>query len=315
MIGSAALAAQLLVPESRTTTPGRINWLAAVLLSGWLVALLIAASEAPTWGWGSGKVLGLLAATVVLAVVWVVVESRSANPLIDMKMMRIRAVWTTNLVALLFGVGLYAMFAFLPEFLQTPSSAGYGFGSSITESGLMILPQAAAMFLIGSDRRPRRSKGRVQSAGSRRFGTQRRRLRAHRVRTRSQVGDLPVQRDIGVGFGFAFTAMSNLIVAAVPPEQTGVASGMNANIRTIGGSLGAAFMASIVTSGVHAGSLPKESGYTHGFLMLGAALLLSALAALLIPTARRTRPTTAADLPHAELALIAGGTLIGDEPE
>ena len=49
-----------------------------------------------------------------------------------MKMMRLPAVWTTNLVALLFGVGLYAIFAFLPEFLQTPSSAGYGFGASIT---------------------------------------------------------------------------------------------------------------------------------------------------------------------------------------
>ena len=57
----------------------------------------------------------------------------------------------------------------------------------------------------------------------------------------------------GVGFGLAFAAMSSLVVAAVPPEQTGVASGMNANIRTIGGSIGAAVMSSIVTSGVRAG--------------------------------------------------------------
>ena len=53
---------------------------------------------------------------------------------------------------------------------------------------------------------------------------------------------------MGVGFGLAFAAMSSLIVAAVPPEQTGVASGMNANIRTIGGSVGAALMASVVTA-------------------------------------------------------------------
>ena len=92
---------------------------------------------------------------------------------------------------------------------------------------------------------------------------------------------------LGVGFGMAFASMSNLIVAAVPPEQTGVASGMNANIRTIGGSLGAAFMASIVTSGAAPSGLPREAGYTHGFFMLGAALLLSALAAILIPTAPR----------------------------
>ena len=53
---------------------------------------------------------------------------------------------------------------------------------------------------------------------------------------------------LGVGLGLAFSAMSNLIVQAVPAEQTGVASGMNANIRTIGGAIGAAVMSSIVTS-------------------------------------------------------------------
>ena len=49
----AAICAQLFVPESPVRTPGRISWLAAVLLSAWLVALLVAVSEAPTWGWGS----------------------------------------------------------------------------------------------------------------------------------------------------------------------------------------------------------------------------------------------------------------------
>ena len=58
--------------------------------------------------------------------------------------------------------------------------------------------------------------------------------------------------------------MANLIVAAVPPAQTGVASGMNANIRTIGGSLGAAFMASIVTAGVRPGGLAEGVGLHHG---------------------------------------------------
>ena len=63
--------AVLFVPESPVRTPGRISWLPAVLLSGWLVALLVALSEAPDWGWGSGRVIGLLAAAVVLAAAWV----------------------------------------------------------------------------------------------------------------------------------------------------------------------------------------------------------------------------------------------------
>src|SRR5580693_1811394 len=55
----AAVAAVLFVPESPVRTPGRISLLPAVLLSGWLVALLVALSEAPAWGWGSGRVIGL----------------------------------------------------------------------------------------------------------------------------------------------------------------------------------------------------------------------------------------------------------------
>ena len=117
----AAVSAVLFVPESPVRTPGRISWLPAVLLSGWLVALLVALSEAPDWGWGSGRVIGLLGAAVVLAAAWMLAELRAATPLIDMKMMRRTAVWTNNLVALLIGVGMYATFAFLPEFVQTPS--------------------------------------------------------------------------------------------------------------------------------------------------------------------------------------------------
>src|SRR3954454_84769 len=116
----AALSAHFLVPESEVRTAGRINWLAALLLSGWLVALLLPVSQAPSWGWASGRVVGLLVAAVVLAALWIVVEPRAAQPLIDMRMMRIRAVWANNLVALLIGVAMYAAFAFQPQFLQTP---------------------------------------------------------------------------------------------------------------------------------------------------------------------------------------------------
>jgi EmrB/QacA subfamily drug resistance transporter len=314
----AALAAQFLVPESPVRTAGSINWPAALLLSAWLVALLLAVSQAPTWGWGSGKVLGLLVAAVVLAVVWVVVESRSVQPLIDMRMMRVRAVWATNLVALLFGVAMYAAFAFLPQFLQTPTAAGYGFGSTVTESGLLLLPQTFASFLLGlvSGSLAQRIGSKlvlligtlVTAAGYLAFAL------AHGSQGAVVAGSVVM----GAGFGLAFAAMSNLIVAAVPPSQTGVASGMNANIRTIGGSIGAAVMASVVTAQIGPSGLPTESGYTNGFLMLAGALVLAAGAALLIPAVRRdprTHREPDVELRHPEAALVAGGTLVGDDPE
>jgi len=147
---AAAACGIVFVPESPVRTPGRISWLPAVLLSAWLVALLVALSEAPEWGWRSGRVIGLLAAAAVLAAAWIAAELRAQTPLIDMNMMRQRAVWTNNLVALLIGLGMYATFAFLPEFVQTPTIAGYGFGASITRSGLM--PRACSAGRSSSSR-------------------------------------------------------------------------------------------------------------------------------------------------------------------
>jgi EmrB/QacA subfamily drug resistance transporter len=310
MVTIATVAAHLLVPESPIRSPGRINWGAAVLLSGWLVAVLVGVSEAPSWGWGSTRVLGLLSLGVLVAIAWFLSESRSDHPLIDMKMMRRPALWTTNLVALLFGVGLYAIFAFLPEFVQTPRSAGYGFGASVTESGLLLLPMTVALFFLGLASGPL----------TKRFGSKLVLL------TGTIIGVMPFvilssAHDavweivlstalLGAGFGLAFSAMPAIIVAAVPAEQTGVANGMNANIRTIGGAIGASAMASVVTSGARHG-VPQVAGYVHGFEMLGAIAVVAALASLLVPGTRRGSEPP--ELLHAELAILAGGTLAGDE--
>jgi MFS family permease len=118
---------------------------------------------------------------------------------------------------------------------------------------------------------------------------------------------------MGVGIGLAFSAMSALIVAAVPAEQTGVASGMNANIRTIGGSIGSALMASIVTAQLQRDGLPKESGYVVGFVVLALVLVAGAFAGARIPVG--DRKVTDTDVPHAELAVLAGGTVVGYDSE
>jgi EmrB/QacA subfamily drug resistance transporter len=310
----AAVCAVLFVPESPVRTPGRISWLPAVLLSAWLVALLVALSEAPTWGWGSERVIGLLAGAVVLAAAWILAELRAATPLIDMKMMRRTAVWTNNLVALLIGLGMYATFAFLPEFVQTPPAAGYGFGASITRSGLMLLPSTITMFITGqfAGRLTRQFGGKALVIAGCLCGSVAMTILAF---AHQQQWEIYLAGAImGVGFGLAFSAMSALVVAAVPSSQTGVASGMNANIRTIGGSIGAAVMASIVTSRLEPSGLPKESGYTIGFAVMAAGLVLAALAGLLIPSARGLRRKTG-ELEHAEMAIVAGGTIVGDQSE
>src|SRR3984957_3023824 len=260
----AAVGAVLFVPPSPIRSPGRISWLPAILLSGWLVLLLVPLSEASDWGWGSPTVVGLLAGAVLLAAAWVWSELRAATPLIDMTMMRRPGVWTNNLVALLIGIGLYAMFAFLPEFVQTPSSAGYGFGASITRSGLMLLPSGVTMFAVGLfvGTLTRRLGGKVLVVTGCVIGCAAMAMFAF---AHAQEWEIYVATGVlGIGFGLAFSAMTALVVSAVPAGQTSVATGMNANIRTIGGSIGAAVMASIATAKLEPSGLPAGSGSPTG---------------------------------------------------
>lgn len=282
----AAVAAAIWVPESPERTPGRINVGTALLLSCWLVALLVAVSQGHHWGWTSPEVLGLFVAAAVLLPVWVIAEARSEQPLVDMAMMRIPTVWTVNLVALLFGIGMYSSFAFLPQFLQTPEAAGYGFGASVTESGLLLLPQTVASFIggVAAGRLAARFGSKpllvvgatLTAAGT--FGL----ALAH-----SELWMVVVETTVlGLAFGLAFAAMSNLVVAAVPQSQTGVASGMNTNIRTVGGAIGSAVVATVVTAEVQPTGLPVESGYTHGFLLLAITSTAAAVVAVLVPVVR-----------------------------
>ena len=275
------------VAESPVRAPGRINWPAGALLSGWLVALILPLSKAPAWGWTSAKVVVPLIAALILIVAWVLVELRSAEPLIDMHMMRLPAVWTTNLVALLFGAGMFATYAFLPQFLQTPRSTGYGFGTTVTGAGLAMLPMLVTMAAAGFVSGPLTAY--VPTKVQLLLGT---------LTAALACGGLALFHDaywqvavatgaFGVGLGLTFTAMVNLIVHTVPAGQTAVASGMNTNIRTIGGSLGAAVASAVITAHETPAGVPLESGYTYAFAALTAMLAAAVVIAIFVPRAHR----------------------------
>src|SRR5437764_2718714 len=147
---AATLAVHFFVPESPVRVGGRVDWTGAALMAVGLAALLIAVSEAPVWHWLSAKTLVTLAVGVTVLVAWVWIETRIPHALVDMRMMRIRGVWTTNAVALLLGFGMYASFVLLPELVETPSHVGYGFGASVTGAGLFLLPATIAMLVAGA---------------------------------------------------------------------------------------------------------------------------------------------------------------------
>src|SRR6476660_859604 len=148
MISVTAFLTWRYIPESPVKTPAHINYRAAGLMTAGISAVLLAITETSTWGWGSPKTLGLLALGMLVIVGWVREELRSAEPLVDMRTMAIRGVWTTNTVAFLIGVGMYSSFILLPELVQEPVSSG-GFSASVTVAGLFLLPATLAILIVG----------------------------------------------------------------------------------------------------------------------------------------------------------------------
>jgi MFS family permease len=208
-------------------------------------------------------------------------------------MMRLPAVWTTNLVALLFGAVMFGVFAFLPQLMQVPAASGYGFGATVTGAGLLMLPMLATMALFGS----------ISGPISRWVGSKAQLLVGAALSTLACLS-LALEHGerwqvatagglFGIGLGLVYSSMINLIVQSVPMHQTGTASGMNTNIRTIGASIGTAVVSSIVTSHPGPHGLPAESGYTTSFTILAITGVAALAVALLVPATRRPAPSLA----------------------
>jgi len=280
------LAIHLFVPESPIRTKGTVNLWGAVLMAIGLAAILIAVSEAPVWGWSSPKTIGLLALGAIVLPIWVWNESRSRQPLVDMRMMRILGVWTTNTVAALLGFGMYSSFILIPDFVETPERVGYGFGASVTEAGLFLLPTTVAMLIFGAQ------TGRLE----RRFGSKPP-LLAGALFASGAFALLAAFRDeswqiylaaflLGAGIGLAFAAMVNLIIENVGPAETGIATGMNTVTRTVGGAFGGAVVASILAGSLGLGGYPSASAYTAAFAACAIVPAFGVLIGFLIPGRR-----------------------------
>jgi MFS family permease len=207
-----------------------------------------------------------------------------------MRMMQVRGVWTTNLVAFMLGVGMYSSFILMPQFVQLPQSTGFGFGDSVTGAGLILLPSAASMLIAGS------------FAGSleRRFGSKPPLMAGTAfaaacflllaVAHGSPATFYVASALLGIGIGLAFASMANLIVQNVRQEQTGVATGMNTVTRTLGGAVGGQVAATILVNSLAANGLPGEGGFTAAFWFCAAALVVG----LVVTTAIPARPAAQA---------------------
>jgi MFS family permease len=200
-----------------------------------------------------------------------------------MQMMRLRPVWTTNLAALVLGFGMFASFVLVPQFVELPTSTGFGFGASVTQAGLFLVPATLGMLVAGpiSGRLSSTVGSRVPLILGAVFSCAAFVLLTFAHSEHWQI--YTAMAVMGIGIGFAFSSMANLIVEAVPSSQTGVATGMNTIVRTIGGAIGSQVSAGIVAATLAVNGEPTERGFTIAFAAAAVALAIGVVVALLVP--------------------------------
>jgi len=278
-----------IVPESPNRSGGRVDVVGTVILGAALVCLLLPLSQASTWGWGSARVWLLIAAAVVLVLVFGWSQTRIAQPLVDLVALRRRPIVLANLASILFGFALFASFIGTAAYVEAPEATGYGFGSSLVVGGLAMLPSGLMMLifspvaarLIGSRGGPQTlSIGAVIVALGFLL-----RITWHGELWQVIVGSTV----IGIGTGIGYAALPSIINANTPVDELAAANGLNSLARSLGSSL-----ASAVGSSVLAGSvvmigdfgLPSLSAYRELFAICGVAALLAAVVAVGIPHRR-----------------------------
>lgn len=284
---TATVAAWRFVPESPVRNVTTINWASVALLAAGLVVLLLGITQAGSWGWGSAKNIGFVIGGLALLVAYVAQELHARVPLVDMKVMAQRGVWTTNAVTLFVGFGMFAGIVMVPALLEMPAATGYGFGDSVLTAGLYIVPNALAMLLVGpvAARLAATHGAKVPAL----LGVALTSLAyallaaAHSTHGEVVVG-LVVQ---GLGIGLAFASLANLIVEAVPQRQTGAATAINTIMRTVGGAFGSSIPASILAAHTIAGSaVPTEHAFTLVFWITAAVMAFAVVVGLAVPSRR-----------------------------
>ncbi|MGP3935502.1 MFS transporter [Nonomuraea sp. KM88] len=264
-----------LVRDRAPAGRGRPDLLGAGLLAAWLVALLLAISEGGSWGWTSPGVLGLFAAAAVLAAVWVVVERRVPEPLVQMAMLVHRGTVGATVASMLLGLAFFTLLTGISGFAQAPAGSGYGLAASTLQVGLYLLPSTLFMLVLslfaGRLMRHFHASSMV-AAGSAVTGL----AALWLVARHDGPADLYMAASLmGIGFGIGYAALGTMAVEHVEPGMTAVAAGVNALVRIVGGSTAGAAIAAILAAS------PGVRGYQWVF---GVAAAAGAVAALFAAT-------------------------------
>jgi len=284
---AALLSAVLVLPSERARPAVSVDLRGATVLALGLLILLTVISQTTLWHRSAAFAVTALVISLAVLSAWAVLELRTANPVVDVRLLRHPAVAAANAAMLVGGVGMYLLLSLITRFVQTPSTAGYGFGLSTFEAGLVLVPFSIMGFVAG--KLVPLLRGRV---GARRV------LAVSTVAilvafvlfvsARQQLlGAVLAMAVLGAGVGAFSAAMPSVILSVTPEAETASAMGVNQVVRSIGFSIGSA-VGGLVLAAHTSGTFPRPSGYTSA-AWVGMATTAASLLAIACLSGARSR--------------------------
>ncbi|MBC7304185.1 MAG: MFS transporter [Nocardia sp.] len=257
-------------------TTQNIDYVGAIAFAPAIAAVLLGITKSGTWGWTDIKTLGLIVGGSAVLALWVFWELRVPDPIANVRLMTDRKISFTTLATLTLAAGPFGISAMVVALvLQAPTNAPFGLGLSPTAAGALTLVAALFGFACTplSGRLSRTMGARVPLLiGTAVFGLGSVLLVAFHD---TVIGMFVVVVSVSIGSAFSYTALPNLIVEAVPAENTSEASGLNAVVRTGGQGIGTS-IATMVLAGSAVAGVSTVSGLNMvaAIMLVGTALTI-----------------------------------------
>lgn len=242
--------------ETRDPEHGGFDLPGLVTFSGSAFAGVLALLRGNDWGWGSGREIGLLAASAVLLLAFVSIQLRAERPTFDLRLFRVPAFTGAQIVAFAISAGMFSQFLYLTLYLQNV------LGYSPLGAGLRFLPLSLLAFVVSplagrlSVRMPVRF---LLGGGLALTGVAL--LLMHGISIASGWTTLLAGFIVGgIGIGFVNAPLASAAVGVVPREKAGMASGINNTFRQVGIATGIAALGAIFQDRIAS----ELSGSPHG---------------------------------------------------
>jgi MFS family permease len=266
-----------LIPESRSESATRhFDAAGAVSITAGLSVLAYAFLDASSAGWGSTKIISLLALSVVLIGAFIAIELRSKAPLVPFRIFRVRTLTGANIVGLLLGASLFSMFFFISLYMQQV------LGYSAIHAGLSYLPLALTIIVaagLGGQLVTRFGFKPILAAGMAFIAVGLGWFSQISVGGGFLTDILGPSLLAAAGLGFGFVTSTIAAVSGVEEREQGLASGLINTSQQIGGALGLAVLSTIATTRTDdvlaGGTSSLPSALTEGFqaAFLGGAVI------------------------------------------